>query len=118
MMFAETRLFQTNLNLLKLCLISKEPIIIVLHECGSILIVGKKIVFLFRCMKKFEIGCSSNSFKDYIAESKTTMNNQLNNAPASFEGVLLRITKGVYYYMCTRNNNFTNRSQRGKITVK
>lgn len=72
----------------------------------------------YRCMKKFEIGCSSNSFKDYIAESKTTMNNQLNNAPASFEGVLLRITKGVYYYMCTRNNNFTNRSQRGKITVK
>lgn len=22
---------------------------------------------------------------------------------------------GVYYYMCSRNNNFTNRSQKGKI---
>lgn len=27
-------------------------------------------------------------------------------------------TKGTYYYMCTRNNNFTNRSQKAKIVVK
>ena len=25
---------------------------------------------------------------------------------------------GTYYYMCTRNNNFSNRSQKGKIIVK
>ena len=24
---------------------------------------------------------------------------------------------GVYYYMCTRNNNFSNRSQKGKIVA-
>ena len=24
---------------------------------------------------------------------------------------------GLYYYMCTRNNNFSNRSQKGKIVV-
>ena len=42
----------------------------------------------------------------------------LNNAPASFEGVLLRFRKPAsYVYMCSRNNNFSNRSQKGKITV-
>lgn len=25
---------------------------------------------------------------------------------------------GTYYYMCSRNNNFTNRSQKGKIIVQ
>jgi hypothetical protein len=24
---------------------------------------------------------------------------------------------GTYYYMCTRNNNFSNRSQKGTLTV-
>ena len=25
---------------------------------------------------------------------------------------------GTFFYMCTRNNNFSNRSQKGKIVVK
>ena len=30
-----------------------------------------------------------------------------------------KVTKaGIYNYMCTRNNNFSNRSQKGKIIVK
>ena len=30
-----------------------------------------------------------------------------------------KITRaGTYYYMCTRNNNFTNRSQKGKVIVQ
>ena len=45
------------------------------------------------------------------------MNNQLNNAPASYEGAMMRFTAGTYNYICSRNNNFTNRSQKGKITV-
>ena len=31
-----------------------------------------------------------------------------------------KITSGnvtTYYYMCTRNNNFTNRSQKGKLVI-
>ncbi|GAB1599263.1 protein DD3-3-like [Argonauta hians] len=55
---------------------------------------------------------------DGSVDKKTKMNNVLNNAPASYAGVLLRIKKGVYNYMCTRNNNFTNRSQKGVIIVK
>ena len=35
----------------------------------------------------------------------------------SFIGYLLQFPPGTYYYMCTRNNNFTNRSQKGRITV-
>lgn len=31
---------------------------------------------------------------------------------------LIQLNKGTYFYMCTRNNNFSNRSQKGRITVK
>ena len=51
-------------------------------------------------------------------EDKTQLNNLLNNAPASFEGALVRFQVGVYHYICSRNNNFTNRSQKGTITVR
>ena len=52
------------------------------------------------------------------AERKQNMNNLLDNAPASYEGALMRFNKGEYTYICTRNNNFTNRSQKAKITVR
>ena len=46
------------------------------------------------------------------------MQNQLNNAPASFHGNLIRFKKeGTYHYMSTRNNAFSNRAQKGDITV-
>ncbi len=56
-------------------------------------------------------------------DESVTMKNQLDqlldNAPASFEGAVLRYAqRGVYHYMCSRNNNFTNRSQKGQLTVK
>ena len=51
-------------------------------------------------------------------ETKTELNNLLNNAPASFEGAVVRFQQGVYHYICSRNNNFTNRSQKGTITVR
>jgi plastocyanin len=42
----------------------------------------------------------------------------LNNAPASFMGPLLRYNnKGEYHYMCTRNNNFSNRSQKATLKI-
>lgn len=43
----------------------------------------------------------------------------LNNAPATFNaGPMQMNTKGTFYYMCTRNNNFSNRSQKGTIIVE
>lgn len=42
----------------------------------------------------------------------------LDNAYASFPGMLLHATtSGTYHYMCTRNNNFSNRSQKGSIII-
>ena len=49
---------------------------------------------------------------------KTALNAQLNNAPASYRGMVLKFKAGTYYYMCTRNNNFSNRSQKGRLFVK
>jgi len=42
----------------------------------------------------------------------------LNNAPASYDGGLLKFRKGTYHVMCTRNNNFSNRSQKGTLRVR
>jgi hypothetical protein len=50
--------------------------------------------------------------------NKSTMQDQLDNALPSYAGLVTSMKKGTYYYMCTRNNNFTNRSQKGKIVVK
>ena len=52
-------------------------------------------------------------------DGNTELQRLLNNAPPSFEGALLRFrTAGTYHYICSRNNNFTNRSQKGQITVR
>ena len=64
----------------------------------------------YRCMRADT--CDAES-----VQTKDPMNQLLNNAPASFEGALLRFKSGVYYYICSRNNNFTNRSQKGVIMV-
>jgi len=52
-------------------------------------------------------------------DTKTQMNNLLNNAPASFSGMVVKFkSKKTFHYTCTRNNNFTNRSQKGTIKVE
>ncbi len=44
---------------------------------------------------------------------------QLNEASPYYDLGLQKITSpgGVFYYMCTRNNNFSNRDQKGQIVV-
>uniref|UniRef100_K1PSU0 Uncharacterized protein n=1 Tax=Magallana gigas TaxID=29159 RepID=K1PSU0_MAGGI len=69
----------------------------------------------YRCVKKLD--CPEAEHNNYIVETKTKMNNLLNNAPASFQGAVLRFQRGIYHYMSTRNNNFSNRSQKSTITV-
>ncbi|CAF1590822.1 unnamed protein product [Adineta ricciae] len=54
----------------------------------------------------------------YSFEAQTTkLNSLLDNAPASFEGALLQVNPGTYHMMCTRNNNFSNRAQKGTLIV-
>ena len=50
-------------------------------------------------------------------ENKARLNNLLNNANPSFSGPLLKFPVGSYHYICSRNNNFTNRSQKGLLVV-
>ena len=52
------------------------------------------------------------------AGQKTVLDDQLNIAPASYRGMLLRFAPGSYYYMCTRNNAFSNRNQKGRLVVR
>jgi hypothetical protein len=54
-----------------------------------------------------------------IGQATTALDVTLNNAPASFAGgMLMQVnTAGEYNYMCTRNNSFSNRSQKGVLIV-
>ncbi|KAK2171036.1 hypothetical protein NP493_1112g00003 [Ridgeia piscesae] len=63
----------------------------------------------FVCLKKSD--CSES------AEDSLPLNTKLDNTSPSYEGALLRFKKGRYHFMCTRNNNYTNRSQKGTIIV-
>lgn len=44
---------------------------------------------------------------------------QLDDAGTYFDLGLRTVTcpAGIYHYMCTRNNNFSNRDQKGRIVV-
>jgi len=67
------------------------------------------------------VNLASSGFFKGLSEAqnaRTALNPLLNNARASFEGLLLKFKKeGKYSYTCTRNNNFTNRSQKGTLVV-
>jgi len=59
--------------------------------------------------------CETN---DECARSvDNTLQDQLNNAPASYHGNIFVPSPGEYHYKCMRNDNFSNRSQKGTITV-
>jgi hypothetical protein len=52
----------------------------------------------------------------------STIDGELDNADAYYNAGLVKFggsaaTPGAYIFMCTRNNNFTNRSQKGKVVV-
>lgn len=54
-----------------------------------------------------------------LAADFTGMSNQLNNAPASLiGGMLMKTNAGTYHYMSSRNNNFSNRGQKGWLVVQ
>lgn len=63
--------------------------------------------------------CAKSSSCANSYESLTKLDTNLSNAPASLPGVVLRFKSSnkFYYYMCSRNNNFSNRSQKGSLYV-
>jgi hypothetical protein len=56
---------------------------------------------------------------DSVESELVKLNADLNNSPASLPGALIKFKKSnkTYYYMSTRNNNFSNRSQKGKLFI-
>ena len=53
----------------------------------------------------------------YIAQYGGEMS-ELDDAGTYYDLGPKKVTqRGTYYYMCSRNNNFTNRSQKGKIII-
>lgn len=69
----------------------------------------------YRCLK--EAFCGNFSYEKLRKFSP--LDEDLNAASPSFPGVLLkfRLPKSKFYYMCSRNNNFSNRIQKGTIDV-
>ena len=60
--------------------------------------------------------CATQS---YEGRANNPVDADLNNSPASVPGALIRFTKSgaLYYYISSRNNNFSNRSQKGFVKV-
>uniref|UniRef100_A0A1I8FUY3 Kringle domain-containing protein n=1 Tax=Macrostomum lignano TaxID=282301 RepID=A0A1I8FUY3_9PLAT len=64
----------------------------------------------YRCFAKAACGADSE-------EAKTPLDPELNAAPASFPGLLIRLDRaGQFKFICTRNNNFSNRSHKWLLT--
>jgi len=70
------------------------------------------------------VGIANYSYcHSYYGDNSNSANNQitncgkLNSAPAHFDGGLNQFPSGTYYYVSTRNNNFSNRSQKGILYV-
>ena len=61
-------------------------------------------------------GCKTGC-NNPVENANDVLNTQLNNAPASFHGNIMKFPAGQYYYMCTRNNNFSNRAQKGNLKI-
>ena len=70
----------------------------------------------FSCRRAAD--CSEPTNSMYTMDNRTKLDSLLNGAPASFDGALLQVNPGTYHMMCTRNNNFSNRAQKGTLIVK
>jgi len=66
------------------------------------------------------VRAATSSYHLSAAEVDGTSDVLLNNAPASLiGGIVMEMTNtGTFHYMCTRNNNFSNRSQKGTLIVQ
>eukprot|EP00762_Andalucia_godoyi_P003640 ANDGO_00644.mRNA.1 Protein DD3-3 len=66
---------------------------------------------------------NDNSRDDFIRDlaragltSAIDIDQNLNNAPAYYRAIPVQLNPGTWHFMCSRNNNFSNRSQ--KFTIK
>lgn len=62
-------------------------------------------------------GCYTADKCTSSVETKASLQQLLNNVSPSFSGAVLKFKPGTFNYICSRNNNFTNRSQKGVLRV-
>ena len=103
----EEKILQKRIRVLK----GKKNVISGISSIWLCLMLEITISF-YRCELKND--CEADS----VQTKSNAMNNRLDNVSPSFPGLIARFKQGSYYYMCSRNNNFTNRSQKGMIVVK
>lgn len=64
-----------------------------------------------------DCSATTNFAVNDLSSGRDRLNNLLDNAFASYAGGVFKFSRGTYHYMCTRNNNFSNRDQKGKLLV-
>ena len=74
--------------------------------------------------KNLEIQMATSGFYECIEDceksvhSKPKLQNQLNNAPASYHGNMVMFhSEETHHFISTRNNNFSNRAQKSNIKI-
>jgi hypothetical protein len=69
------------------------------------------------CLTYEELKAKNNNNQNNIEQDVQNCM-KLNAAPRYFDGGLIRMNStGTFYYMSSRNNNFTNRGQKGEIVI-
>ena len=75
-------------------------------------------------IKNLEIQMASSGYYECIDDceesimKKPKLQNQLNNAPASYHGNMVKFnSEEIHHFMSTRNNNFSNRAQKSNIKI-
>ncbi|CAF3378034.1 unnamed protein product [Rotaria socialis] len=69
----------------------------------------------YRCQRAAD--CTGANSPYTLGSQTKQLDSLLDVASASFAGAVLKVNPGTYHMMCTRNNNFSNRAQKGTLTV-
>ena len=81
--------------------------------------LAKDLALYFSTSSYYQCVMQTTCSKSFQSSTRDALNPDLNNAPSSLSGAIIRFTKSnqIFYYICSRNNNFSNRSQKGSINV-
>jgi len=83
---------------------------------------AKKLALFLSSSGYFHCANGTNDIKECVEKKKERLDVDLNGAPASLSGggVVIKFNKRnkIYHFMSSRNNAFSNRSQKGSLIIK
>jgi hypothetical protein len=86
---------------------------------GTVLAIAAAYAGITEAELKDATKCHTYPNDDNDDEDNSIFNcGKLNRAPARYDMGLLQFSAGTYHYMSTRNNNFSNRSQKATLQVE